>query len=54
MVINMNETQLRTIEQIEAFLAGSAPVEFTATGDSTEAYAFISRTLSRFDYPRRS
>ncbi len=54
MVINMNEAQLRTIEQIEAFLAGSAPVEFTVAGDSEERYAFISRTLSRIDYPRRS
>jgi len=54
MVINMNESQLRTIEQIEAFLTGSAPVEFTAAGDSNERYAFISRTLSRFDYPRRN
>lgn len=54
MVINMNETNLRTIGQIEAFLAGSAPVAFTAAGDDTERYAFISRTLSRFDYPRRT
>lgn len=54
MVINMNETQLRTIEQIEAFLAGSAVVQFTAAGDDSERYAFISRTLSRFDYPRCS
>ncbi len=53
MVINMNETQLRTIEQIEAFLAGSEPVEFTAAGDDSARYAFISRTPSRFDHPRR-
>jgi hypothetical protein len=53
MVINMDENQLRTIEQIEAFLAGSAAVEFTATGDDGERYAFIARTLSRFDYPGR-
>jgi hypothetical protein len=32
MVINMNETNLRTIEQIEAFLTGSASVTFTAAG----------------------
>ena len=54
MVINMNETQLRTIEQIEVFLAGSLLVAFTAAGDDSERYAFISRTLSRFDYPQRS
>lgn len=54
MVINMNEAQLRTIEEIEAFLAGSAAVVFTAAGDDSERYGFLSRTLSRFDYPRRS
>ena len=54
MVINMNEAQLRTVEQIEAFLAGSAQVEFTAAGDDSERYGFLSRTLNRFDYPRRS
>lgn len=52
-VINMNETQLGTIEQIEAFLAGVVSVTFTAAGDDIETYAFISRTLGRFDYPRR-
>ena len=54
MVINMNETQLRTIEQIEQFLSASAPIEFSAAGDDSERYAHISRVLSRFDYPRRS
>ncbi len=53
MVINMNEALLCTIEQIEAFLAGSLLVEFTAAGDDGERYAFISRTLSRFDYQQR-
>ena len=53
MVINMDENQLRTIKQIEAFLAGGAAVEFTATGDDGERYAFIARTLSRFYYPGR-
>lgn len=54
MVINMNETQLRTIEQIEQFLSASAPIEFSAAGDDSERYAHISRVLGRFDYPRRS
>ena len=53
MVINMNEAQLCKIEQIEGFLAGSSLVEFTAAGDDVERYAFISRTLSRFDYQQR-
>jgi hypothetical protein len=52
MVINMDESQLRTIEQIEQFLAASAEVAFTAHGDDLERYAHISRVLKRFDYPR--
>lgn len=52
MVINMDETQLRTIEQIEQFLAASAEVAFTVHGNDVERYAHISRVLKRFDYPR--
>lgn len=54
MVINMNETQLCTIEQIEQFLIGSAPIEFSTSGDDNERYAHISRVLKRFDYPGRN
>jgi hypothetical protein len=54
MVINMDESQLRTIEQIEQFLAASAEIAFTAHGDDLERYAHISRVLKRFDYPRCS
>ena len=54
MVINMDESELRTIEQIEQFLSASAEVAFTAHGDDLERYAHISRVLKRFDYPRRS
>lgn len=50
----MNETRLRTIEQIEQFLSASAPVEFSAAGDDSERYRHISRVLKRFDYPRRT
>jgi hypothetical protein len=53
MVINMNETRLETIEQIEEFLRGSAGIDFSAVGDDSERYAHISRVLNRFDYPRR-
>ena len=52
MVINMDESQLGMIEQIEQFLAASAEVAFTAHGDDLERYAHISRVLKRFDYPR--
>jgi hypothetical protein len=54
MVINMDESQLRTIEQIEQFLSASAEVTFTAHGCDLERYAHISRVLKRFDYPRCS
>jgi len=51
MMINMNESQLRTIVQIEQFLKSSALVMFSAHGDDTERYAHISCVLRRFDYP---
>ena len=50
----MNETKLRTIEQVDAFLKGSESVEFSAVGDDKERYAHISRVLKRFDYLKRS
>ena len=52
MVINMDESQLRTIEQIEQFLAASAEVALTSHGGNVKRYAYISRMLKRFDYPR--
>lgn len=54
MVINMDESELRTIEQIEVFLDASAKVAFTAHGGDLERYAHISRVLKRFDYHRCS
>ena len=50
----MNETRLRTIEQIEQFLSASEQVEFIAHGDDSDRYEHISRVLKRFDYPQRS
>jgi len=50
----MDESQLRTIEQIEQFLTASAEVAFTAHGGDVERYAHISRVLKRFDYPQCS
>lgn len=54
MVINMNETRLRTIGQIEEFLRANAVVEFLPHGDDNERYAHVSRVLKRFDYPQRT
>jgi hypothetical protein len=36
MVINMNETRLRTIEQIEQFLSTSEQIAFAAHGDDSD------------------
>lgn len=47
----MNDSQLRTIEQIKLFLKSSALVTFSAHGDDAERYAHISSVLKRFDYP---
>ena len=55
MVINMNETKLRTIAQLQDFLKATPEVSFSGIdekGDS-ERYAHISRVLKRFDYPHR-
>lgn len=52
-MINMNETRLCTIEQIEQFLNGCTQIEFTKSGDDSERYKHISRVLKRFDYPRQ-
>jgi transposase InsO family protein len=52
MVIDMNESQLTTLQQIRDFLAGTADVTFAAAEDDAARYRFISRVLVRFDYPR--
>jgi transposase InsO family protein len=56
MVINMDETKLRTIAQLQEFLDATPEVNFTGTGGDgdTQRYEHISRVLKRFDYPRRS
>ena len=43
--------RLRTIEQLEAFVAGSAPVDCKPL-DRESAYDFVRRTLVAFDYHR--
>lgn len=54
MVINMNETRLCTIEQIEQFLGGSAQIDFSAHGGDLERYAHIGDVLKRFGYHQRN
>lgn len=54
MVINMDQTKLRTIAQRQGFLAATPEVSVTAgTGDDDgQRCEHISRALKRFDYPR--
>ena len=56
MVINMNESRLRTLAQLAEFLKATADVDFSAPDvagtDNEQRYAHISRVLARFDYPR--
>lgn len=50
----MDESKLRTIAQLQEFLAATPDVKFsaaTSVGD-THRYEHISRVLKRFDYPR--
>jgi hypothetical protein len=54
MVINMDDTRLTTIAQLEQFLSANAQVEFSPHGDDAQRYAHISRVLRRLDYPRRT
>jgi transposase InsO family protein len=50
MVIQMNDRQLQTLAQLQAFLDGTTAVDFTVT--SEERYGFIGRTVRRFAYGR--
>ena len=50
----MNETRLRTIEQMKEFLNACGPVAFTAAGEDGERYGHIRRVQLRFDYPERN
>jgi len=56
MLINMDESLLRTIAHLREFLKATPDVGFTAHGGDGdgERYGHISRVLARFDYPRRN
>jgi transposase InsO family protein len=55
MVINMDESRLRTIVQLQEFLDATPEVSFTGAAgeDDTQRYEHISRVLKRFDYRQR-
>ena len=50
MVIDMNEAQVRTLEQVRQVLAGTESMAFQAAGDDEGRYARIEVVLKRFDY----
>jgi hypothetical protein len=50
MVIDMNDQQLTTLIQLQAFLDGTAALDFALAPD--ERYEFIARTVQRFGYGR--
>src|ERR1035437_1398848 len=50
MVIDMNDNQLHTLAQIQAFLDGTVAVEFSVAAE--ERYGFIARTVRRLGYAR--
>jgi hypothetical protein len=52
MVIDMNEAQVRTLEQVRQVLAGTQVMEFQSVICDEGRYAWIETVLKRFDYPR--
>jgi hypothetical protein len=50
MVIQMNDRQLQTLAQLQAFLDGTAAVDFAVAAE--QRYGFIGRTVRRFSYGR--
>ncbi len=50
-VINMDDSRLGTIAQIEEFLSAYTQVKFSAHAGDTERYEHISRVPRSFDYP---
>lgn len=52
MVIDMNEAQVRTLEQVRQVLAGTQALEFQATADDAGRYAWVETVLRRFEYSR--
>src|SRR3972149_11506945 len=53
MVIDMNETKLETIEQIQEFLSGTAEVTFSIPNDDPTCPPFGAAVIKRFSYFRR-
>lgn len=52
MVIDMNETQVRTLAQVREVVAGTQALEFRRAEDDVGRYAWIGAVLKRFEYRR--
>ena len=50
MVIDLNEAQVRTLEQVRQVLAGTQALAFTAAADDEARYRWIEQVLRRFGY----
>ena len=50
MVIDMNEAQVRTLEQVRQVVAGTQALEFRSADDDEGRYAWIEQVLQRFGY----
>ena len=50
MVIDMDEAQVRTLEQVRQVLAGTQSLEFRRAEDDEARYAWIESVLRRFEY----
>lgn len=50
MVIDMNDSQLQTIDQLRSFLQGTLVMQFHPCGSTEDRYMLIQRTLKRFRY----
>jgi transposase InsO family protein len=50
MVIDMNEAQVRTVEQVRQVLQGTQALEFSATEDDEGRYRWIEAVLWRLDF----
>ena len=49
MVIDMNEAQVRTVEQVRQVLEGTQALQFQAARDDEGRYAWIDAVLRRLD-----
>ncbi|RME34380.1 MAG: integrase, partial [Deltaproteobacteria bacterium] len=54
MVIQMDEKSIKTLADVEAFLAGADKAGLKLSGSKDDIYAWVERTLNRFRYGRLS